>query len=69
MSDELHDRLRRFWDLDAEVYDRSPTHAGTDPVEAAVWRAALLRHLPLAPASVLDVGAGTAAISLLLAER
>jgi len=68
MSDELHDRLRQFWDLDAEVYDRSRTHAGTDPVEAAVWRAALLRHLPPAPASVLDVGAGTGAISLLLAE-
>ena len=34
MSQETHDRLRQFWDLDAEVYDRSPTHAGTEPVEA-----------------------------------
>ena len=68
MTDDLHDRLRQFWDRDADVYDRSPTHAGTDPVEAAVWRAALLRHLPPPPASVLDVGAGTGAISLLLAE-
>jgi len=65
---DQHDRLREFWDLDADVYDRSPTHAGTDPVEAAVWRAALLRHLPPPPASVLDAGAGTGAISLLLAE-
>ena len=63
-----HQRLRSFWDLDAEVYDRSPTHAGTEPVEAAVWRAALLRHLPPPPASILDAGAGTGALSLLLAE-
>ena len=64
----MHQRLRRFWDEDAEVYDRSPTHAGTEPVEAAVWRAALVRHLPPPPASILDAGAGTGAISLLLAD-
>jgi SAM-dependent methyltransferase len=65
---DVHERLRSFWDLDAEIYDRSPTHAGTDPVEAAAWRAALARHLPPPPARVLDVGAGTGAISLLAAE-
>jgi SAM-dependent methyltransferase len=68
MSQNAHERLRQFWDLDADVYDRSPTHAGTEPIESAVWRAALLRHLPPPPAEVLDVGAGTGAISLLLAE-
>lgn len=68
VQNRLHERLRRFWDDDAEVYDRSPTHAGTEPAEAAVWRAALVRHLPPPPASILDVGAGTGAISLLLAE-
>ncbi len=67
MSD-LHDRLKRFWDEDARTYDRSPSHAASDPVEAAAWRAALRRNLPEPPASVLDVGAGTGAISLLLAE-
>ena len=36
-------------------------------MEAACWRAALARHLPAPPASVLDVGAGTGAISLLAA--
>jgi SAM-dependent methyltransferase len=67
MSD-LHDRLRRFWDEDAKTYDRSPSHAASDPVEAAAWRAILRRHLPEPPASVMDVGAGTGAISLLVAE-
>ena len=67
MSD-LHERLRRFWDEDARTYDRSPSHAASDPVEAAAWREILRRHLPEPPASVMDVGAGTGAISLLLAE-
>jgi SAM-dependent methyltransferase len=65
---DLHQELRAFWDRDAESYDRSASHAATDPVEAAIWRAALARHLPPAPANVLDVGAGTGAMSLLAAE-
>jgi SAM-dependent methyltransferase len=67
-SGDPHEGLRRFWDADAETYDRSPSHAGTDPVEAAAWRAALLRHLPPPGSSILDVGAGTGTISLLAAE-
>jgi ubiquinone/menaquinone biosynthesis C-methylase UbiE len=37
-------------------------------VEAAAWRAALVRHLPPSPSRILDVGAGTGAISLMAAE-
>ncbi len=67
MSD-VHDRLRGFWDEDSRTYDDSPSHAASDPVEAAAWRALLRRHLPASPARVLDAGAGTGAMSLLLAE-
>lgn len=65
---DVHDELRRFWDADAEVYDDSPSHAASDPVEAAAWRATMRRHLPEPGATVLDVGAGTGAMSLLAAE-
>ena len=65
---DVHEQLRDFWDRDASTYDRSPSHAASDPVEAAAWRAALGRALPEAPATVLDVGAGTGAMSLLAAE-
>jgi SAM-dependent methyltransferase len=65
---EVHDRIREWWDRDAGTYDRSASHAMTDPVEAAAWRAALRRFLPDPPARVLDVGAGTGALSLLAAE-
>ena len=32
---EVHDRIRDWWDRDAGTYDRSASHAMTDPVEAA----------------------------------
>ena len=63
-----HDELRDFWNRDAETYDRSPAHSASDPVEAPMWRAALARYLPPPPARVLDVGAGTGAMSLLAAD-
>jgi ubiquinone/menaquinone biosynthesis C-methylase UbiE len=65
---EIHDRIRDWWNADAEVYDRAPSHAASDPVEAAAWRAVLEDALPDSPAAVLDVGAGTGAMSLLAAE-
>jgi ubiquinone/menaquinone biosynthesis C-methylase UbiE len=65
---DLSDRIRDFWDRDADLYDRSPSHGLGDPIEAAAWRAVLADHLPGPPARVLDAGAGTGAIALLCAE-
>lgn len=65
---DVQDRIRDWWDADAEHYDRAPGHALSDRVEAAAWRAALREVLPEAPARVLDAGAGTGALSLLAAE-
>ena len=49
---DVHDRIRDFWDRDSDTYDRTASHAASDPVEAAAWRAALSRHLPEPGASV-----------------
>jgi SAM-dependent methyltransferase len=65
---DMEDRIQAWWDEDARTYDRSPSHAASDPVEAAAWRSALLRYLPAVPAKVLDAGAGTGALSLLAAD-
>ena len=65
---DVQRRIRDWWNVDASTYDDTPSHAATDPVEAAAWRAALLRFLPAPPARVLDVGAGTGAMSMLAAE-
>jgi SAM-dependent methyltransferase len=65
---DVEDRIRDWWDADAEHYDRSPGHALSDAVEAAAWRAVLRDVLPETPARVLDAGAGTGALSLLAAE-
>jgi len=66
--DDAHRRLRDFWDADARTYDDTASHAVADPVEAAVWRALMTRVLPPAPARILDVGAGTGAMSVLAAS-
>lgn len=65
---DVHDSIRAWWDRDADTYDEAKSHAVSDPLEAAAWRQALREALPEPPARVLDVGAGTGALSLLAAE-
>ena len=68
MADVAED-LRGYWDADAETYDGSPSHYPRRPQEQAAWAAALRRLLPEPPARVLDMGAGTGFLSLLLAAQ
>lgn len=60
------DRLQEYWDSDAATYVH--THEISSAATQAAWRAALTRLLPPPPARVLHAGAGTGAVSLLLAE-
>ncbi len=62
-------QMRAYWDEDAATYDRSPSHYPQRPQEQAAWAAALRRLLSGPPATVLDVGAGTGFLSLLLAGQ
>lgn len=63
----IAEEIRQFWDEDATTYDRSPSHHPQQPHEVAAWSATLRRLLPDPPARVLDAGAGTGFLSLLLA--
>jgi SAM-dependent methyltransferase len=63
------EEIREFWDEDAVTYDRSPAHYPQRPHEQAAWAATLRRLLPAPPAAVLDMGAGTGFLSLLLAGQ
>ena len=65
---DLLESVRRYWDLDAETYDRSPDHGAATPTESAAWSAVLSRLLPPPPARVLDVGAGTGFLTLAAAR-
>jgi SAM-dependent methyltransferase len=68
MTTDITRQICRIWDEDAATYDGSPAHSPQRPHELAAWRATLRRLLPDPPASVLDVGAGTGFVSLMLAE-
>lgn len=63
------DDIRDYWDVDAATYDSSPSHYPQRPQERAAWAATLRRLLPAPPAAVLDMGAGTGFLSLLLAAQ
>jgi SAM-dependent methyltransferase len=65
----ISEEIRRFWDDDAATYDNSPSHHPRRLHERAAWSATLRRLLPDPPAQVLDVGAGTGFLSLLLAAQ
>ncbi|MGO9082655.1 MAG: class I SAM-dependent methyltransferase [Streptosporangiaceae bacterium] len=66
---EISAEMSRYWDEDAATYDDSPSHAPRRPHERAAWAGALRRLLPAPPARVLDAGAGTGFLSLLLAAQ
>jgi SAM-dependent methyltransferase len=65
---DLLSRVREYWDVDALTYDHAASHRIGSPAEWAAWNAVLLRLLPPPPARVLDVGAGTGFLTLLLAQ-
>jgi SAM-dependent methyltransferase len=68
-SGSVSEEIQQFWDEDAAVYDDSPEHHPRRPHERAAWSATLRRLLPDPPARVLDAGAGTGFLSLLLAAQ
>jgi len=57
------------WDAEAPTFDEAPDHGLLDADVRAAWRTLLLGVLPPAPAGVVDLGCGTATLSLLLAEH
>jgi ubiquinone/menaquinone biosynthesis C-methylase UbiE len=66
--DPLKASIVKAWDRGVEDYDELVAHGRLTRTEADAWKAVLARLLPPAPSKVLEVGAGTGVMSLLLAE-
>jgi len=56
------------WDLAAASFDDEPDHGLRSPALRTAWSELLTKHLPDAPATVLDVGCGTGTLSILMAS-
>ena len=72
MSDqELLKTTRQFWDGEAATFDNEPDHGLRDPRVHEAWRTLLAQWLPPAaqtPKKILDIGCGTASLSLICAK-
>jgi len=66
--DPLKASIVKAWDRGVEDYDELVAHGRLTRTEADAWKVVLARLLPTAPARVLEVGAGTGVMSLLLAD-
>ena len=60
---------RRYWDNEAETFDREPDHGLLDPGVRTAWQELLEQSLPSSPAKILDVGCGTGSLAVLLVEE
>lgn len=68
MQDEVKTIMREVWDKRASTFDRSPGHGIHSVQEKWAWQHLLRQALAAGQCDVLDVGCGTGAIALLLAE-
>ena len=66
--DPLKASIVEAWDRGVADYDELVAHGRLTRTEADAWKVVLAGHLPPLPARVLEVGAGTGVMSLLIAE-
>lgn len=60
--------IAQAWDRGVADYDTLVGHGWLSRTEADAWKTALYAFLPPPPADILEVGAGTGVMSLLVAE-
>jgi len=64
----MSDESPAYWAAAAESFDDAADHGLRDPAVREAWRQLLIRALPAPKARIADLGCGTGAVALLLAE-
>ena len=59
---------QQYWDNLASTFDNEPDHGLRDPVIRETWTELLKTCLPQTNATILDIGCGTGALSIVLAR-
>lgn len=67
-QDALKEAITKYWNLRSDSYGDVWGPEGVDPQEGDAWREELRGLLPPPPLHVLDVGAGTGFLSILMAQ-
>lgn len=65
---DIQNAVTQYWDIRGESYDRNRRHGISREDEALMWRPVLRRLFPPPALMMLDIGAGTGFLALLLAE-
>jgi len=68
IMDEVKNKIRDYWNKRSSTFDLSPGHVVSSKREEDAWKSLLKRKLGDDTESVLDVGAGTGFLSIMLAE-
>lgn len=64
----VQSKINALWDGASGEYDTRPSHGFHNDEHVAAWKRALLSMLPAPPVEMLDVGTGTGALALMLAD-
>ncbi|MFC3314388.1 class I SAM-dependent methyltransferase [Falsigemmobacter intermedius] len=62
-NQDLSEEIRAYWGRRADSFDQSFAHAIAAGAEFSAWAQEIERHLPPAPARVLELGCGTGEVT------
>jgi len=67
-SDRVKEKIKEYWNERSSTFDRSPGHVIANKKEENAWKCLLQENIGGNVKKILDIGAGTGFLSIMLAE-